>query len=401
MIAIHGYFLWRVRDRIARADPDFTVYYTAGKMLRQGRGAQLYQAPAQLATQAEFARDSDIRRGPLPYIHPPFEALYFLPLTFFPYSQAFVVWSLVNIALLAGVAALLRTSLPSLRAIPTWQAVLACLAFFPIFANFHQGQDAILLLLFLGLGFRALDRGADFLGGCWLGLGVFKYHLILPLALILTVWKGRRFLFGFAATASAGVLISLSLVGWKGALQYPAFAWQVVSNPGLGGIPPRQLPDLWGLLAGWPVSEKMIPFLRLAAAAGSGAVLLAVASLRKAVTDPRLFRLSFACAVIAAVLVGFSTNTYDLSLLIAPLALVENHRLSESRGQMLWNRSLIVPAIPLLISPLWFFLWMRWQRTNLMALSLLCWLYVIWREVRRLRSQSEQALPSAGLLANV
>ena len=223
MIAIHGLFLWRVRDRIARGDPDFTVFYTAGKMLREGRGSQLYSSRAQLAAQSEFARNSDIRRGPLPYIHPPFEALFFLPLTYLQYSHAFIIWNLINVVILCGVAILLRHSLSALRATPVWQMVLFSLAFFPLFANFHQGQDAILLLLMVTLSFRAFHREADFLAGCWLGAGIFKYHLILPLAVIIAIWRGRRFVLGFATVTSTAVMISLALVGWNGAMQYPLY----------------------------------------------------------------------------------------------------------------------------------------------------------------------------------
>src|SRR5215467_15954971 len=87
MIAVHAFFLWRVRAGIERGDPDFTVFYTAGRMLRRGLGAHLYDPRAQQTVQAEFAKNFDVRRGPLPYIHPPFEALVFLPLTYFPYSN--------------------------------------------------------------------------------------------------------------------------------------------------------------------------------------------------------------------------------------------------------------------------------------------------------------------------
>jgi hypothetical protein len=396
ILSTHLFFLWRVRDRIARGDPDFTVFYTAGKMLREGRGPQLYHANAQLAVQAEFARNSDIRRGPLPYIHPPFEALFFLPLTFSSYSHAFVVWNLINLVILLGVARLLKNSLLSLQSIPVWQMVLLGLAFFPVFANFHQGQDAILLLLVVTLSFRALDRDADFLAGCWLGFGLFKYHLILPLALVLTIWRGRKFLLGFAASSSAVVLISLGLVGWKGVLDYPAYAWRVVSQPAFGGIPPGQLPTLFGLLAGWPFAQKIGSVVPVAVAAGSAVLLMIVAALRKCARDRALFRLCFACAVITALLVGLSTNSYDLSLLVVPLAVIVNRRFERP----LDGKSLLVPAVPLLISPLWFLLWMRWQRINLMAVFLLWWLFVLIAEVRRLRRLKEQPLPRPPLVAH-
>lgn len=397
IISIHIFFLWRVRDRIARGDPDFTVFYTAGNILRQGQGAQLYQSNAQLAVQAEFARNSDIRRGPLPYIHPPFEALFFLPLTFLPYSRAFVAWNLINLAILVGVARLLKNSLVSLESIPLWQMVLLGLAFFPVFANFHQGQDAILLLLVVTLSFRALDRDADFLAGCWLGFGLFKYHLILPLALVLTIWRGRRFILGFASSGSAAALISLGLVGWKGVLDYPAYAWRVVSQPAFGGIPPGQLPSLFGLLAGWPLGQEIGSILPVVVASGSAALLMIVAALRKCARDKALFRLCFAGAVITALLVGLSTNSYDLSLLVVPLAVIVNRGFERPPDR----KSLLAPAIPLLISPLWFILWMRWQRINLMAVFLLWWLFVLIAEVRRLRRLKEQPLPRPPLVANV
>jgi Glycosyltransferase family 87 len=380
IISTHVFFLWRVRDRIARGDPDFTVFYTAGKMLREGQGAQLYQSNAQLAVQAEFATNSDIRRGPLPYIHPPFEALFFLPLTFLSYAQAFVAWNLMNLAILFGVARLLKKSLLSLESIPIWQMVLLGLAFFPVFANFHQGQDAILLLLVITLSFRALDRDADFLAGCWLGFGLFKYHLILPLALVLTIWRGRRFILGFAASGSVAVLISLGLVGWKGMLDYPAYTWRVVSQPAFGGIPPGQLPSLFGLLAGWPLSQKIGSAMHAVVSIGSAVLLMMVARLRKHAQHGVMFRLCFASAVIAALLVGYSTNSYDLSLLVVPVAVIANYRLEGP----LDLKPLLIPAIPLLISPLWFFLWMRWQRINLMALFLLWFLFALIAEVRRL-----------------
>jgi hypothetical protein len=396
MIATHIFFLWRIRDRIARGDPDFTVFYTAGKMMREGLGSQLYNPRAQLAVQAEFARDSDIRRGPLPYIHPPFEALFFLPLTFLPYTHAFSAWNLINLAVLLGVAMLLKNSLLSLKVFPIWQMVLLSLAFFPVFANFHQGQDAIFLLLVVTLSFRALDRDADFLAGCWLGFGLFKYHLILPLALMLALWRGRRFILGFGVVGSAALLISLGLVGWKGALQYPAYAWNVVSQPAFGGIPPGQLPSLYGLLASWPFSQAGFA-VHLLVVVVSAALLVVVAALRKHAREKGLSRLCFAAAVIVALLAGYSTNSYDLSMLVLPLAVIVNWRLESP----LEGKSLLVPAIPLFISPLWFFLWMRWQRINLMALFLLWWLFALIAEVRRCRRLRQEPIPQSPLIANV
>ena len=401
MIAVHLFFLWRVRARIEQGDPDFTVFYTAGRMLRQGLGPHLYDPRAQREVQAGFAKDFDVRRGPLPYIHPPFEALVFLPLTYLPYPQAFVVWNLLNLGMLFGVGLVLRRWLPSLRRVSVVGWVLLSLAFFPVFANFHQGQDAILLLLLVSLSFRALDRDADFLAGCWFGFGVFKYHLTLPLALILAVWRGRKLFSGFAVSSAAEVAISCALVGWKGVFEYPAYAWRVVSEPALGGIPPRQMPNLLGLLGGWFSFGGSRWVLPVVVGACSAALMIRVCGLRGLVQEKERFRLGLACAVMAALLVGYSTNSYDLSLLMVSLSVVVDYGLRTEPGHFAKTLRLMVPAVPLLISPLWFFLWMRWERINLMGLFLLWWVYVIRKELHRLTDSSSTIHSDARLEAHV
>jgi len=390
VLGMHAFFLWSVRDRIARGDPDFTVFYTAGRILRSGLGPHLYESATQQTVQGEFAANTEIRRGPLPYIHPPFEALVFLPLTFLPYRDAFVLWNVLNLGVLLGVAFLLRGICASPAHLPVWKLLLLELAFFPVLANFHQGQDAILLLLLVVLGFRALNRNADLLAGCWIGLGLFKYHLILPLALILAIWRGRKFLFGFGAMALVLALISVALTGWRGALVYPAFAWQIVSNPAFGGIPARQLPNLAGLLAGWQSKGAVPGIVQAMVLVLSAGLLIAMAALKELASDRRLFKVCFSCVVISALLTGYSTNSYDLSLLLVPLAVVAEHTLRQGRIMA----KLVIPVIPLLISPLWFFLWLGWARISLMAIFLVWWLYALYRELKRL-GVSQEAVDSA------
>jgi len=387
MVAIHAAFLWSVRGRIQKGDPDFTAFYTAGKILREGRGAELYRGTTQNAVQWEFATDTDLRQGPLPYICPPFEALIFVPLTFLPYAVAFTLWNLLNLGLLFAIALLLRQSLDSqgdpLRQIPLWEWVLALLAFFPVFTNFLQGQDGILLLLVFVLGFRALDRNAEFRAGCWFGLGVFKYHFVVPLVLILALWKGRKLVWGFAATASAAALLSLGIVGWHGALRYPAYAWHIVSVPGHGQTPVGLMSNLVGLATGWPLPETLVWPLRVVALTGSAVLLIVVVRMRSLARDVRFFRLSFACAVITATLVSYLTNTHDLCLLVLPLALLADYvAIHWSERQAI--RALLIPVVPLLISPLWIFLWMGWGKLNLVAILLLWWIYAMRRELLRL-----------------
>lgn len=386
VLGTHAFLLWSVRERIAKGDPDFTVFYTAAKMLREGRGAQLYDAHAQQAVQQEFTTDSDIRQGPLPYIHPPFEALLFLPLTFLPYRDAFVVWDFLNLGMLCGVAVLLRRPLVSLRDVPAWEFVVGSVAFFPVFANFLQGQDAILLLLLFVLGFRALDRDAKLMAGCWFGIGIFKYNFTIPLVVILALWTGRRLAYGFAVVGGVAVLLSFGIVGWHEALQYPAYTWRVTSIPGHGQTPYGLNASLLGLMTGWPLLQCVVGPLRWIALASSAGLLTAVVHMRDAATDRRFLRLDIVCALITAILVSYNANAHDLSLLVLPLAMLADYCLVEP-GWSSAKIRLVVPVAPLLLSPLWIVLWMRWQRINLMVIFLLWWLYAMRREVLRMKTR--------------
>jgi len=385
MVTTHAFFLWNLRHAVARGDPDFTVYYTAGRMLREGRGSQLYDPRTQLAVQREFAADADTRHSPLPYIHPPFEALIFLPQTFLPYPAAYVLWNALNLGILLGASRLLRASVECLRLISAGDLYLALLAFFPVFANFHQGQDAILLLLVVLLAFSAWEQGADFSAGLWIGVGLFKYHLILPLAVVLVLWRGRKFLLGLLTTASAAILISLAIVGWHGALEYPGFTWRVLSQPLLGRIPFRQLPNLLGLIAGWSSEEYSGRLLPAAVLVGSILLLALAARLGSFAVNRSLARMAFAFALTSALFVGYSTNTYDLALLVLPIALAVDHLLRESTEPYAQRIALILPILPLLLSSLWFYLWLRWEHINVIAIFILWWLCAIGKEILRMR----------------
>src|ERR1700737_4222431 len=83
MIALHGYVLWQARQSIPQGLPDFSIFYTAGRIVRDGHGGRLYDDALQESVQREFSPRALERRGSiLPYNHPPFEAVLFVPSSF-------------------------------------------------------------------------------------------------------------------------------------------------------------------------------------------------------------------------------------------------------------------------------------------------------------------------------
>lgn len=381
MLAMHLMFFWNMRNRIMRGDPDFTAYYTAGTLLRFGRGAQIYQPDAQFRVQQKFTEDGEIRRGPLRYIHPPFEALLFIPFARLPYRAAFILWDIVNFAILIAVAVVLRATTLSNTPLRVWDVLLGLLAFFPVFANFFQGQDAILLLLVVVLALRALNANADLTAGCWLALGLFRFQLVIPLALLLVLWGRRRVALGFAAIAAALALLSAAIVGWNTLEGYPQYLWFWTSISGVGRTPPSLLPSLLGLVTGWPSSPGMHWLLQPLVLILSASLVILAARLKSLARQTTLFRLCFACAVLVALLVGYNTSTYDLSLAAVPVAVVLGEGAERFRTRM--PRSIVVPMLPLLISPFWFAIGIYWHHFNLIAILLLAWLFGIRQELAR------------------
>jgi hypothetical protein len=213
MLCLHLFLFINLRERIKQGYPDFTVYYTAATILRNGLGHQLYDAHVQYEVQKRSVGVIASRQVLLPYIHPPFEALIFLPLSYLPYPQAFALWDLLNVGALFGVGLLLRKSVGGARPDSGVGICFGSLAFFPVFICFLQGQDSVLLLLFCGLGFNALKKRADLLAGCWFALGMFKFQFVIPIVLLIGIWKWRRAAIGFVVVSTLLVLISVGLAG--------------------------------------------------------------------------------------------------------------------------------------------------------------------------------------------
>jgi hypothetical protein len=121
MIVLHGYVLWQARRSVPAGLPDFSIFYTAGRILRAGHGARLYDDTLQESLQRSFSPLAMERRGSiLPYNHPPFEALLFVPLARFSYLTAYAIWLGINLILLFSVPLLLRPRLRVLGKAPVY-----------------------------------------------------------------------------------------------------------------------------------------------------------------------------------------------------------------------------------------------------------------------------------------
>lgn len=324
MFLIHALVFWSLRDQLRKGYPDFTIFYAAGRIVRQGMASQLYDSALQFRTQQEFASRVETRQAALPYNHPPFEVLLFVPLAGLPYFAAYLLWDLLNLLILAALPFLLRPYLPLMQRAPGVFWPFVSLAFFPVFIALLQGQDILLLLLLFTLTFVALKKKADFSAGCWLGLGLFRFHLVLPLLLILLLHKKRKAIFGFALVAFALGLISTVVVGWKQALAYPAWVWHIERVMGQGATLVATMPNLRGLMQSIGLAHASQATANSVIAILSAALLLVTSAKWNFAGSGAVFDLGFSLAVVTTVLVGYHVIAHDLCLLLLPVLLVAN-----------------------------------------------------------------------------
>lgn len=318
---------------------DFPEFYAAAHMVREGVGRQLYNAAAQREFQARYTG----RVGTY-FNHPPFELLVYLPLARWPIERAYLLWSLLNVGLLLVTARILAPYV-----LPQWDWRLPAAGawlFAPVLLNLIQGQDSVLLLLLLTLTFAALKRERPLLAGALLACGLFKFHLVLPIAAVALFAKRWRLLAGFAAVGILLALVSAAISGWGWFVAYAQFLVEMSGLP-LAGIHPKEMANLRGLIALLLPASAWTP---LTAASSLLILGCAIWNSNRAGTD-----LSFANAVMAATLVSYHLSPHDLSLLLLPMALLWRQSSTASLPEWLrWVQQ--ITLISLFLPPLHVFL---------------------------------------------
>ncbi len=391
LVTIHAVLWWNTREGLRAGHQDFTAFYTAGRLLSQGEGARLYDNDAQHRAQQEFAPQVQISTGPLRYIHPPAEAAIFIPFAKLPYFEGYLLWALLNLIVLTLSVLVLRQHLPDLGAQPAVLWWLAGPAFFPAFLALMQGQDILPLLLLYALAWAAMKRRADFAAGGWLGLGLFRFHLVLPFLFVLALQKRWRLLGGAAGAAILMGLLSAAVVGWKEALAYPAFALRLANQVGTGVNTPEHMPNLRGLV--YVLLPPGMSHVRgFAVVALSLALLGGTARLWRSSNDPQLFPLQFSLALIAALLVSYHGYDYDLSLALIPVFLILDYLQTHSTPRSTqWL--LLAPVFLLFLTPLHMVLLFRWRYACLLSIVLLFWSCAVAREILRVSNRTRWGLP--------
>ncbi len=335
---------------------DFPEFYSAARILWEGHGHQLYDVETQQAFQSRY-----FGRVGTYFNHPPFEALIYLPFALPSPTSGYALWTFANVGLIV-VFALLLSRLVSGRI--GWPVIaLLCLLSPPLLLNLFQGQDSLLLLVFISGAILSLRAKRDVLAGCLLALAMFKFHLIIALiVLVFCLRRGRALSIFFLASAGLA-LVSVLLCGPRVFTDYPRFLGAIRILP-LAGIHPAQMANVRGLMAFCNFS------------AGSGLVLTLLISwfvvawpawqvLTRNTATGFNSDLVPAAFCLAAVLISYHLSPHDLTILLLPLGLITNYVFATSLVSPLVKKCMIALVAVLFLPPFYIGL----IRSHLFALA--------------------------------
>jgi len=377
----NGVLLWKSRVEMGQGYGDFANFYTAGVLVRRGLGAELYNPTTQWKVQQEFASEVKIRRGPMRYMRPPFEALFFSVFAAWPYATALLLWTGLKLALLSMIPFVVVRGRFWKESFPPWATVLLVLGTFPEFMDLLMGQDATLLAFLFAISFWQLATERDTAAGVTLGLALFKFQLVIPFVVILLIAGRKRVLPGFAMSACAVLALSAGLVGWRGLLEYPAYLLALNQATGVGIKPELQM-TLRGVLT---LFVGRLPYPGrihwVLAPVALGAIVYAGLIWRKA--GDRFLAEGFGLAAIVAIVTSYYSYDYDLLLLIVPLLAMRTRPDEAPKADRVTRYLEAAGLLLLLLTPVYWLTRVQLHAECLMTLPLLALGFALARRLSR------------------
>lgn len=188
--------------------PDFTGYYSAAKIFSGGNPDKIYDTSLQQKTLVDIAGTSNVK--PLPYLYPPHNLLFFIPLANFSLKDAFFIWQMVNIAGTIAILSLLFFSYAdSKKTCSLLISAILIVTCYPWLLSMEHGQTIILITVGIW-GYQLLAKHKQTaLAGLLVILISFKPQLIIaPVFYLLIIYGKPLWLSTISATLALIVICS-------------------------------------------------------------------------------------------------------------------------------------------------------------------------------------------------
>ncbi len=315
-------------------DMDFRMFYSAAQMVRHGAGPHLYDLEQQRVYQLAYTPSAG-----LVYNYPPPVAALYLPATLGPLRTGYLIWTVVNLAMLSAAVALLRPRYGPLAG--SLYVPLLALCFGPTVFAFVQGQISVAVLLAYALAAAALRTGHQRLAGLAIAATLVKPQLAFPVLAVTLLQRRWKVVHGWFLGGLALCVASVMMSGWRVILDYPRFLARMPSVQA-SGITPAMMANARGL---YFLAFGVEPSALLMA----GVVLLVVAlAARVPITSDR----GFAVTAAASLLGSYHLNPHDLILLLIPLAVIAGEPRYRWLAIVLWAAPLAVAVVSPALFPL-------------------------------------------------
>ncbi len=213
-LAAAGLLVMLLQPRASRLSSDFTIDYSAGVLVRQGRLAAPYHQAELGDMMRRVAPDGAIDPR-LPFSLPLIAALPFAVLSLLSIDVAFRVWQLIGAAAMLLAVLIMQRARPLDRTAPAF-AVLGLLAAVPTWTALTEGQVSPLLVVGGAMLIATLDRdrwGLAAGGGAL--LAVKPQYLPAYLVVVLAARRWRTLV---TASLAAAVVLMSPLAGGIGGM---------------------------------------------------------------------------------------------------------------------------------------------------------------------------------------
>jgi hypothetical protein len=331
---------------------DFRQFYAGAYLVRTGHSHELYDFNAQKAFE-----DRLVSREPenfeLAFVSPGYHALLLTPFSFLPYRLAYISFVGLNFVLLGLCLVLLWPEMQNLRHIFKWLPLAMVLGFYPVGWTLILGQDSIVLTTLLIGAYVLFKKNRDTTAGIVTALALFKFQIVLPIALLFILWKRWRFVKGFMLCALVLGGVSLWLTGIQQSELYVKSLLSIASLKPSSGMAEHivywpTMANVNGLVFGvfdGVFSTLWIKILSILASIG----VLAFTARRgsRIQANSILLLLSIPCAV----LVGYHTYMHDLTPLLLPTVILLNSFLPSEGGGPTDNKVIARIAALMFVAP--------------------------------------------------
>jgi hypothetical protein len=290
---------------------DFVNFYVGASIVHRGDGAKLYQQDTQRAVLRSVLQRDSIQY----FLHPPFEAAALAPLASLSFERAFVVWTAINVAVLALLPLVLMPCIPLVARRP--YVGLIGFFFLPVLVALTLGQDSILLLFIISLAYLLMDKKMDLAAGLVLALASIKFQYLIVLIPLLLMSRKWRLVAGIGLGCASLAAVSTYVISWRGFENYFGFVRAIDTLAGPGAPNPALMVNVRGFLAGtgWAMHSLTLNAVGVGVLLGLAAICALSAPVSR--KNGLVFAVSIAVALTAAPYAHFP----DATLLWLPVLL--------------------------------------------------------------------------------